>query len=374
MTLPRFPPLSLSAIPSCVSADDLAVRFPRSLRKPLFCGFPQVQLVGRRRTDRVSFVKGSWKIGLECASDPRLVHTVTTRARVPENAFNEIFATVEECYRAAFEEGLERLSRATAEAAVEEQAWLERVRSGLFALLGFFDDEPCWARLLVLETSLSGTATFDCRRRLHELLAGLLDSGIGAGDCGVRGRVGGSPVLLATLTGELVVGGIFSVIRTSMLEEGASRLVELAPSLMAFVVAPYLGQAAAQAELEGRVAGSGEASRSEPELARAKAISRAAELPIRATHRTTLVLRAIAGAPYSNNREIAQAAGLADEGQASKLLARLERKGVIENVGIGASRGEPNAWLLTPAGRAAVELIGESYARRPRGTRTRGAA
>jgi hypothetical protein len=99
-------------------------------------------------------------------------------------------------------------------------------------------------------------------------------------------------------------------------------------------------------------------------------LARAAGLPIRATHRTTLVLRAIARAPYSNNREVAQAAGIVDEGQASKLLARLERRGVIENVGLGAARGEPNAWLLTASGRRAVELIGESFASgapRPRG-------
>ena len=150
------------------------------------------------------------------------------------------------------------------------------------------------------------------------------------------GRAGGSPLLPAALTGELVVGGVFSVIRTSMLEDDGGKLVELAPSLMAFIVAPYLGQAAAQAELEGRPAGAARRRRPSPGLARAQAISRAAELPIRATHRTTLVLRAIAQAPYSNNREVAQAAGLADEGQTSKLLARLERQGVIENVGLGA--------------------------------------
>ena len=80
---------------------------------------------------------------------------------------------------------------------------------------------------------------------------------------------------------------------------------------MAFIVRPYLGEVASRAELEGRPSRvSGERS-SEHEPARAQAISRAAELPIRATHRTTLVLRAIAQAPYSNNREIAEAAGLA---------------------------------------------------------------
>jgi DNA-binding MarR family transcriptional regulator len=87
-----------------------------------------------------------------------------------------------------------------------------------------------------------------------------------------------------------------------------------------------------------------------------------------------MVLRAIAQAPYSSNREIADAAGLTDEGQTSKLLARLERRGVIENVGIGAARGEPNAWLLTASGQRALAVIEASASAHPTGTRIRGKA
>ena len=229
-------------------------------------------------------------------------------------------------------------------------------------MLGFLDDEPYWARLLLLETPLNAAVTLECRQRLHELLAALLERGAEVSQRRETRRSAGSPMLLATLGGELVVGGVFSVIRTSMLEGNEGKLVELAPSLMAFIVAPYLGQAAAQAELDGRASAAGRGSIAEPGLARARAISRAGELPIRATHRTTLVLRSIARAPYSNNREIAQAAGLADEGQTSKLLARLERQGVIENVGLGSARGEPNAWVLTRSGHRAVELINKNFA------------
>ena len=299
---------------------------------------------------------------------------MVSRAGVSESVFHDAFPTVEECYRAAFEHGLERLSRAVAEATAREDAWLERVRSGLVALLGFLDDEPSWARLLVLETPLAGVVTFECTQRLHEVVAGLLERTANVTDGWAASRAGGSPVLMATLTGELVVGGVLSVIRTSMLEEDSGKLVELAPSLMAFIVAPYLGRAAAQAELQGKPSRASGASAVEPGVARARAISRAAELPIRATHRTILVLRAIAKAPYSNNREIAQTAGLSDEGQASKLLARLERQGVIENVGIGAARGEPNSWMLTASGRHALALIGDNaIAPRPSGASIRGA-
>ncbi len=276
----------------------------------------------------------------------------------------------------AFGHVLERLSVTLEAATARETTWLERLRSGLVAMLGFFDDEPSWARFLVTDTPLNAAVTLNCKQRLHRMLAALLERAADVEQGRANGRAAASPTLPATVCGELVVGGVFSVIRASMLEHDGSKLVELAPSLMAFMVAPYLGQAAARAELEGRPCGSGETSAAEPGVVRGQALSRVAELPIRATHRTTLVLRAIGQAPYSNNREVAQAAGLTDEGQTSKLLARLERRGVIENVGIGAARGEPNAWLLTPQGRGALELLAQSFAdRAPRrtGARIRGA-
>jgi AcrR family transcriptional regulator len=296
------------------------------------------------------------------------------RAGMSESVFFDVFTSVEDAYRAAFDEGLQRLSRTVAEASAREAAWLERIRSGLVALLGFFDDEPSWARLLLLETPLNAALTFSCRRRLHEQLADLIEPDAGAGGQRGAGRSAGLSMLLATLTGELVVGGVLSVIGASLLEQERGKLVELAPSLMAFIVAPYLGQAAAQAELEGRPSRAGETSFAETGVGPAQAISRAAGLPIRATHRTTLVLHAIAQKPYSNNREIAESAGLTDEGQTSKLLARLERQGVVENVGVGAARGEPNAWLLTALGERTLALIGASGAPRPRGARVRGEA
>lgn len=114
------------------------------------------------------------------------------------------------------------------------------------------------------------------------------------------------------------------------------------------IVRPCLEDAAAQVGLAGAPA----SQESAPVV----------KLPVRATHRTIEVLRAIASAPRSSNRQIAEIAGLADEGQTSKLLGRLERQGVIENVGFGSARGEPNAWLLTGSGRRAVELINETFA------------
>jgi AcrR family transcriptional regulator len=285
------------------------------------------------------------------------VQTVVASVGVSESDFREVFSTLEACYYAAYKQGLERLSCAVAAASGHDQSWLERVRSGLVAMLGFFDDEPAWARLLVLETPSGGARTPEHRRELYGVLIALLDPD------GDPDAAAGSAPRVPVLTGELVAGGVFSVIRSSMLEDDDGRLVELAPSLVAFVAAQY-----------GLAAMGGEHA---PANERARAISRAVGLPIRATRRTTLVLRAIAQTPYSNNREVARAAGLTDEGQASKLLSRLERQGVIENVGVGAARGEPNAWLLTESGKRAVKLINEGFgsrATRPSSARARGVA
>jgi len=308
---------------------------------------------------------------------------VATRAGVSAKDFRKSFASVEGCYRAAFDEGLQRLSQSVGAAAAREQSWLERVRSGLVALLGFFDDEPAWAHLLLAESPFTGPHTLRCEQRLLATLTQLLDCG--------SPRTPGELAPLPHMTAELLAGGTFTVIRARALENSSETLVELAPSLMAFIVRPYLGEVAARAELAGRSASDepsasparasrpssttvgGTSSRvpSAPDEAspaddgdRAATISLASQLPIRATHRTTQVLRAIAQAPYSNNREIAHVAGLTDEGQTSKLLARLERHGVIENVGVGAARGEPNAWLLTPDGRRVLDLLVESRAER----------
>jgi AcrR family transcriptional regulator len=270
---------------------------------------------------------------------------VAARAGVPQSAFYEFFQSSEDCFLAAFEEGLGRLSEAVAvavaEAAGRKQHWLERVRAGLVALLGFFDDEPGWGRLLVFQAPLEDAVALRAQQRVLGVLTALMDDG--------------SPQAIAEimpephLTAELVVGGVFSVIRAHVLEASGGALVELAPYLMSFIVGPYLGQAAARAELTGRPVAAGQAP--------SPAALSATPPPVPFSSRSALVLRAIACAPRSSNREIAQAAGLSDEGQTSHLLRRLAQRGLIEKVTPRSGSRRENAWLLTPCGRRVVELL-----------------
>jgi DNA-binding IclR family transcriptional regulator len=71
---------------------------------------------------------------------------------------------------------------------------------------------------------------------------------------------------------------------------------------------------------------------------------------MRLTYRTARVLACIAERPGASNRGVAERAGVADPGQISKLLRRLERLGLAVNTGGGHQSGEPNAWTLTQLG------------------------
>ncbi len=80
---------------------------------------------------------------------------------------------------------------------------------------------------------------------------------------------------------------------------------------------------------------------------------------LRMTYRTALVLEAIAQAPGLSNLGVARHAQVNDQGQISKLLARLQRHGLVQNTGRGQGQGGPNEWRLTPAGQKLERSIRE---------------
>jgi hypothetical protein len=256
---------------------------------------------------------------------------VVTRTGVTEREFSEEFASEQELFCAAFAHGQALVAQTLTAAVQDQKRWLARVRSAVVSVLLFFDAQPQWAQLLLLNTPCCGTDVLERRERSLSRLAQLLERGAPK-DAGL------TVTLKSGLTAQLVIGGAITVVQRRLLKHRGMPLVELAPSLMSLIVLPYLGAEQANAELTRRLT-----QRSGPAAA-------ARALPRRASYRTSLVLKAIATCPRANNRAVAQAAGLSDEGQTSKLLSRLRRQGLIENVGLGQAYGEANAWLLTSEG------------------------
>jgi hypothetical protein len=276
------------------------------------------------------------------ANNPRLLWTVVSDCSVSEREFYDVFDSVDDCVLAAFEEGLARLYRIVVDTAGREKVWLERVGAVLSALLVFLDEEPGWARLLIAEPPIAAASVFEPRQRaLRELARALVNQ------TQADANRAGWFIPSSELTAELIVGGVVSLVRRRMLEDTRELFVELAPSLMAFIVAPY--RASDGSLGQGRLG----AAADEKELGCQRS-------PVRATYRTTRVLSAIGASAGLNNREIAEAAGLTDEGQTSKLLRRLEHRGLVENFGLGQPYGGSNAWRLTVYGERVLEATRHS--------------
>jgi hypothetical protein len=172
----------------------------------------------------------------------------------------------------------------------------------------------------------------------------------GLADAVHEGRLAGRATRrVDRLVAEGVVGAVLGVVYTRLLEPEPRPLVGLLNPLMGMVVLPYLGPAATAREQAKPVP--------PPAPRTAPRGDPLRDLDMRLTYRTVRVLLAIAACPHASNRQIAAAAGIADQGQISKLLARLRHLGLLVNGGGDHARGEPNAWTLTARGQHVTNTL-----------------
>jgi AcrR family transcriptional regulator len=268
------------------------------------------------------------------ASNVTVAHVVS-RSGVSRRTFYEIFRDREDCFLAAFDDAIDQAAQRVVPPYRDQRQWSDGMREGLAALLGLFEEAPGLGRLLVVEALGAGPRALERRQRVIETLSLAVDQGAS----GAEGAKRPPP-----LTAEGVVGAVLSVLHTRLSAARPAGLVELTNTLMAMVVLPYKGRAAADREL-ARPQAAGHANGVIPEFDPLR------ELGMRLTYRTVRVLLAVAADPGGSNRTIAIGSGIADQGQISKLLARLRGLGLIENRPAVACRGEPNAWTLTDKGR-----------------------
>jgi AcrR family transcriptional regulator/DNA-binding MarR family transcriptional regulator len=286
---------------------------------------------------------------------PLTVAHIVERSRVSRRTFYEFFEDRDDCLRVAFERAIERAAavvRPAYEAAAEDAGanengvWEAQIRAGLGELLGFLDAEPALGRLLIVDALAADRRVLERRAQVVELLIDAVHEG-GARRRGGRGR---RP---ARIVAEGAVGAVLAVIHTRMCEANQKPLAGLLGRLMGMIVLPYRGAEAAEREVRQR------APRARPRPAAVPDPLRA--LDMRLTYRTLRVMLGIAelsglgSAPSS--REVAEAAGVTDQGQISKLLSRLEQLGLIANGSRQRGRGASNAWSLTPKGEEVQRAI-----------------
>lgn len=280
---------------------------------------------------------------------------VVGRSGVSRRTFYEIFEDREDCFLAAFDDALKHVAAVVIPAYETPGSWQAKIRTALTALLEHLDYDPAMGRLLIVESLAAGPKALERRQRVLERIVSVLEEGRGESKTGSG---------LPPLTAEGIAGGVLSVLHARFTETmlhpvarsaGAARLaddslLELLNPLMGMIVMPYLGPAAARKEIERPI----------PERSGKRFVVRTdplQDLPMRFTYRTMRVLMAVAEHPGSSNRTVGQSAGIGDQGQASKLLARLHKLGLIENQGGDPARGAPNVWMLTATGQQVRETI-----------------
>jgi AcrR family transcriptional regulator len=259
---------------------------------------------------------------------------VVARSGVSRRTFYEIFEDREACFLAAFDGAIDEVAQCVVPVYRAQREWSDGMRAGLTALLGLFEDDPGLGRLLIVEALGAGPRALERRRRVLDRLGRAVAEGVS----GVKSEEQPPP-----LTAEGVVGAVLSVLHARFSSTGQKGVLDLVNPLMSMIVVPYEGRAAAEREL-------GRQSPLKHGLGAKRTPDPLRDLGMRLTYRTICVLMAVAANPGGSNRMVASRAGVADQGQISKLLARLQGLGLIENTGAESARGEPNAWVLTTKG------------------------
>jgi AcrR family transcriptional regulator len=321
--------------------------------------------VGREKVSeiqRARILGAMTEVAAERGAANVTVAHVVARSGVSRRTFYELFEDREACFLAAFEDATGRIAAEVVPAYEGEKRWRDRIRAALAELLEFLDEEPEVGRLCIVESLAAGPGALERRGRVVEIVKRALDDG--------HGEANGSREP-PPLTAEGVIGAVSSVLHARLTEPKhaaraqsggstatrsagaftAGSFAELLGPLMAMIVLPYEGMAAATREIE-------RPRTPRPKRPRSQGRDPLRELDMRLTYRTVRVLLAVAQIPGASNRALADAAGVSDQGQISKLLARLKTLGLIQNTGAGPVRGEPNAWQLTSKG----EKVGDAIA------------
>jgi AcrR family transcriptional regulator len=153
---------------------------------------------------------------------------------VSRATFYERFEGKEDCFAAAYEDGVERLAAAVEAAAQGEDGWDARLSASLRAGLGFLAADPSLAHLLLVEAlAAARPARLEHERSLVRLAEALRPP---------AALPGGEGVPEETL--RLLAGGLASHLSGRVLAGEAERLGEDRDLLLEYLLAPTLAAGA----------------------------------------------------------------------------------------------------------------------------------
>jgi AcrR family transcriptional regulator len=168
--------------------------------------------------------------------DRTTIERVLQTAEVEGAVFEEHFQDKEDCFLLAMDQLNDRIGARVREHAERANAWPERVRLGLAAVLAVLAEDPEAARVCMVECLSAGQAATERHRTILNSLTSLIDEG---------SHHAVYPEQLSPHMPEALVGGIGSILHRRVLEERTAELPGLLSDLVYFTLVPYLGHAGA---------------------------------------------------------------------------------------------------------------------------------
>jgi AcrR family transcriptional regulator len=169
------------------------------------------------------------------------VEDIIVAAGVSRRTFYDHYRSKEEAFLASYDAVVSTLTQAVEDAHDGATGFEGRVRASLRAFVDTLCESPRSAYMCIVEVLAAGPAAIERRNRAMADFAALIVRSVEE-ELPKRGRP-------PELTAQTVVGGLYEVIYTRVIEERMDELPELVPDLLFSMLLPYVGHDAAIAEL-----------------------------------------------------------------------------------------------------------------------------
>jgi AcrR family transcriptional regulator len=170
------------------------------------------------------------------------VEDIVVTSGVSRRTFYDNFRGKEDVYLAAYDEVSKQLLTQVYAAYEAADGLVARLRDSLNAFLTFVAEEPAFADMCIVEVMAAGPTAIERRNRTMQAFAQMIEKA--AAEELPKSK------LPPALTAETLVGGIYEVVYSRVLNGRGGELPDLLPDLLFSVLLPYVGQETATSLLK----------------------------------------------------------------------------------------------------------------------------
>jgi AcrR family transcriptional regulator len=231
---------------------------------------------------------------------------VARRGAMSPTTFYANFRDKEDALLGAIDSTMAQMTTAATTAFGRNTDWASGIRGAIGSMLNFLASRPAMAHLLTVDIFSGGAGAMRRREEGMWQIKGLLAGGHLAAPKAPK------------VTVEAILGGVMTLIRKRILENGPDALPALAPVCTYFALAPFLGAAEATAAANGHGRGRPPASESRPNVG-------LMTQPVKWTMMALLAHRPISAATLADELG-------AEPEQVNEYLRELEAGGLVEPI------------------------------------------